>query len=378
MLDILKISKSEYIDILRKRGVIVSPSISTDKLYRKVKYLNKKDLIYLLSIRGIVLKETGLESILNVLFKDIHKKKQSNVSDELYRYHHNRKFKHLKSDLHKYHYKQKLKHLIPDLHRYHHKQKLKHLKNEINRNIQKRKNTQIINELKKLKRLKRSNLVKKENISQKELDEAKRLSNLPTKIFKKLVQLRNVETTGLKRSDLLYILMRTQKHHKEDEYLGYLLDDSQNEVMLKSNKIKMLIIKLGMQLDKSDRDAIRKRLEEISKLKLTKRQTKKILEELTELFNDLQFKRKHINNAFDESSYYGLKDLEYTFGDLDDYYIPILAKESFDGNYQMYTCRGDKERTMNITDYINTIRPYLITLIDEKKICTKNTTRHIG
>ena len=37
MLYILKISKSEYIDILRNRGVIVSPSISTDKLYRKVK-----------------------------------------------------------------------------------------------------------------------------------------------------------------------------------------------------------------------------------------------------------------------------------------------------------------------------------------------------
>ena len=43
MLDILNISKSEYIDILGNRGVNVSPSISTDKLFRKVKYLKKRD-----------------------------------------------------------------------------------------------------------------------------------------------------------------------------------------------------------------------------------------------------------------------------------------------------------------------------------------------
>ena len=32
--------------------------------------------------------------------------------------------------------------------------------------------------------------------------------------------------------------------------------------------------------------------------------------------------KDHINNAFDSSSYYGLKDLEYTFGDLDNYHKP--------------------------------------------------------
>ena len=45
----------------------------------------------------------------------------------------------------------------------------------------------------------------------------------------------------------------------------------------------------------------------------------------------------------------------------------MLAKESFDGNYQMYTCRGDKERTMYITEYLEKVKPYLIALIDEKK-----------
>ena len=79
-----------------------------------------------------------------------------------------------------------------------------------------------------------------------------------------------------------------------------------------------LIIELGMMINKSDRDIIRKRLEEIDKKRPNSRQRRRLLEELTKIFNDLQFKRKHINSAFDSSSYYGLKDLEYTFGDLDD------------------------------------------------------------
>ena len=136
--------------------------------------------------------------------------------------------------------------------------------------------------------------------------------------------------------------------------------------MLKSSKIRLQIIELGMQLDKSDRDAIRKRLKEIRKLNLTKRQSKKIFEELTTISNDLQFKRKHINSAFDSSSYYGLKDLEYILGDLDDYYKPILAKDSFNGNHQMYSCRGDKDSYMSISNYLDTVKPYLFALIDEK------------
>ena len=49
-----------------------------------------------------------------------------------------------------------------------------------------------MDKLKRLKRLKRSNLTKQENISQNELDEIKRLSDFSTKILKTLAQLRNI------------------------------------------------------------------------------------------------------------------------------------------------------------------------------------------
>ena len=126
-----------------------------------------------------------------------------------------------------------------------------------------------------------------------------------------------------------------------------------------------------MLLNKSDRNTIRKRSEKIDKETPNKTQKRRLLEELINILLDLEFKKRHINNAFDSSSSCDLKDLEYTFGDLDDYYIPILAKESFGGNYQMYTCRGDEERNMYITYYLNKIKPHLVALIDEKKVNNK-------
>ena len=45
--------KVEYLNILRNRGKSISPSVSFDKLLQKVKYLKKKDLKHLLTIRCI-------------------------------------------------------------------------------------------------------------------------------------------------------------------------------------------------------------------------------------------------------------------------------------------------------------------------------------
>ena len=141
MLKDLEITKSEYLSMLRNRGKSVWPSISNDKLLKKVKYLKKSDLIHLLTIRGIVLNEYSLDNIIDAIFKDIHKKKQANV--------------------------------VEDIYKHYHKQKLKNLKGEIYRNLHKKQNEQIIRELKEFKKLKRSNLIKKENISEEDLKEIK-------------------------------------------------------------------------------------------------------------------------------------------------------------------------------------------------------------
>ena len=80
MIDELKIIiKSENIKISKNRGKHVSSKIDDDALLRRVKYLTKRDLIYLATIRGLVFDESSLESILDTLFKDIHKKSQTKI-----------------------------------------------------------------------------------------------------------------------------------------------------------------------------------------------------------------------------------------------------------------------------------------------------------
>ena len=41
----------------------------------------------------------------------------------------------------------------------------------------------------------------------------------------------------------------------------------------------------------------------------------------------------------------------------------------------MYTIRRDKERLMYITEYVDTIRPYLVVLIDEKRSSNQKITK---
>ena len=72
----LQITKKEYMDILKNRGKMVSPSISKDKLLKKVNYLRKKYLKHLLTIRNIDINDDdSIENIINALFKDIKRNK---------------------------------------------------------------------------------------------------------------------------------------------------------------------------------------------------------------------------------------------------------------------------------------------------------------
>ena len=97
----LKITKSECIDIFKNRGKQVSSQINDDYLLKKVKYLKKRDLVHLATIRGLVFNELSLDSILYVLFKDVHKKKQTKVIVDMYKYYHKQKFTNLKDKIYR-------------------------------------------------------------------------------------------------------------------------------------------------------------------------------------------------------------------------------------------------------------------------------------
>ena len=139
MIEDLEITKSNFIHILKNRGKHVSSEMDDDALVKKVEYLKKQELAHLATIRGLVFDESSLESIIDVLFKDVHKKIHAKLIE----------------DLHKHYHKKKQINLLYDFHIFHHKQKAKNIKEEIHRNLQKRQNIHINKGIKKFNRLKK-------------------------------------------------------------------------------------------------------------------------------------------------------------------------------------------------------------------------------
>ena len=92
--------------------------------------------------------------------------------------------------------------------------------------------------------------------------------------------------------------MRSRKHHKENEYLSHLQADPNNEIKSMIIKIRKFITKLGMLLNKTERNNIRKRLNQIDRERRNRRQKRRSLDELTKIFNDLQFKKNSQKQRF--------------------------------------------------------------------------------
>ena len=272
MQESLDITRDEFLSIYKNRGKKVRSNISFDSLLRKVKYLKKQDLIHLATIRGLVFDGADLDNVIQALYRNVFINK---------------------------------------------------LKPEIYRDIEKRKYARVIKKVKRLKRLKNTSLAKKENISEEDLIKLKKCALLSTKALRKLIQLRGVETTGLSKTDLMYILILSKKTNREDHYLQHLLSEPTTQLKTLINVIKQNIIKLERLLSKSNQNKIRNRLYEIENLTPSKRQTQILIKELTKVSNDLHYKKEH--SGFDSPGYYGMKDLEYIFDDLDNYYDPILV-----------------------------------------------------
>ena len=52
-----------------------------------------------------------------------------------------------------------------------------------------------------------------------------------------------------------------------------------------------------------------------------------------------------------DGNYANIDDIEYIFGDIDQYYAPILTSSLFNKGYQRYRFRGDKMHNMSVKSY---------------------------
>ena len=91
---------------------------------------------------------------------------------------------------------------------------------------------------------------------------------------------------------------------------------------------------------------------DIEKLtKINRSEKNKLLKELNSISRDLKFERKMIISDLRNDSYTNIDDIEYVFGDIDNYYKIIFTRSSFKKSYQRYYFRGNPNRNMSVTTY---------------------------
>ena len=79
-----------------------------------------------------------------------------------------------------------------------------------------------------------------------------------------------------------------------------------------------------------------------------------------------------------DENYANIDDIEYIFGDIDNYYAPILTSSLFNEGYQRYHFRGDKMCNKSVKSYFDKIILYLRVLIDKNKVYEQKIQVYIG
>ena len=83
----LDITKSEYINILKNRGISIKRFTSKHEILKFINNLTKKDLSYLSKLRNIKINDDddSIKTIVNALTKDTHKKKLVSAHQQLHK-----------------------------------------------------------------------------------------------------------------------------------------------------------------------------------------------------------------------------------------------------------------------------------------------------
>ena len=122
------------------------------------------------------------------------------------------------------------------------------------------------------------------------------------------------------------------------------------------------------KFSKSKIKSIRRNLYETeNKKNLPTANIKEIEKNLHELEKNLSQTKKYYDN--DDSEYKGIRRVRNLF-DLsldEDYYKPTIAISAFNNNYIQYESKGNKDKILTISEYLDMIKPYLSDIINDHK-----------
>ena len=164
--------------------------------------------------------------------------------------------------------------------------------------------------------------------------------------MRQIAKLGNI-SSNLSKSDIIYALICSKPIINEEKYIF----DNVNEVLSKTNDVRLLLSTVSPYINKKKCDSIRERLYEIENTKNTDRKLKnRFLKELESMSIDLKFMQKRMISAYRDDNYANIDDIECIFGDIDNYYAPVLSSSLFNNGYQRYHFRGDPMRNMSVKE----------------------------
>ena len=109
---------------------------------------------------------------------------------------------------------------------------------------------------------------------------------------------------------------------------------------------------------------------------ISDKEKEEIYNHLVNLVKTWDNKEKYKYHDRDDLDYFGIRNIENLCSNVvnNNYYKPILVKNSLNGNYKYYESRGDKDKKLSIREYLYRIMPYLGDLINDHKTIENNSS----
>ena len=143
---------------------------------------------------------------------------------------------------------------------------------------------------------------------------------------------------NLTKEDSIFSLLKSESNPAERSYMksfnSSTSDDTcDDEIKSKINNIRLIHSRLENIVNKNYRKEIKKELYEIEKKQnLSDNEKEKIYDYLVKLVNTLDKKEEHKHGDHYNLDYFGIRELENLFGDIDNdgnYYKPVSGRNSF-------------------------------------------------
>ena len=204
-----------------------------------------------------------------------------------------------------------------------------------------------------------------QNLSQNEFNQIAEMRGQSRDELERIAKIRRIKNyEEMSKEELIISLLKSKQSIAELFNNNNLYD---NEI----SDIRRILNRLRDILPRKYRKEIKDQLYEIEHQRniseAEKKENDEYLRKLVRVLNDNE---KNSPYGQDDLDYYGIRDIPILFGEAneEDYYKPILVKSSFKKNHKFYESRGDKEKRLSVTQYLNKITPHLYDLINDHRI----------